>query len=159
MTMPLSIRLIRLSASAVAAALALAGCASDTYLTYQPKAGDATLLVLQGGYPGMCSQDGSYRMEPVNAADPHAVMRYSIPSGKRLTVEANMHHYATNITYSCNPSVSFVPVAGKTYALDAYMSKPACSAYVVRVDDSTATGVALEPTEAGPSCRYVPRYK
>ena len=59
-----------------------------------------------------------------------------------------------NVNYSCQPALSFVPLAGQSYLANAGVrTSNGCFFEVVRADAGKVTGVALDDSVGAPLCR------
>jgi hypothetical protein len=70
----------------------------------------------------------------------------TIPAGSRITVGAHHSWHGYNVTFSCAPRISFVPLASVSYYQDVEVEGERCTAYVYREVDTNPVGLDLEPT-------------
>lgn len=136
--------------AALLAVAASSGCAMLP--TYVPDPGRAHAEVHVAGMygdpsfcrPGMPGFD-------LPAAD--AAGRVPMPSGERVTMADWIYIDLYTVAYSCRPLVSFHPKEGERYVAATGMDGQRCWIELVREDEATRTGLALEPSAAPvPSC-------
>lgn len=131
--------------AALLAALASSGCMMLP--TYVPDPGRAHAEVHVAGMygdPSFC-RAGMPGFD-LPAAD--AAGRVPMPSGERVTMADWIYIDLYTVAYSCRPLVSFQPKEGARYVAATGMDGQRCWIELVREDDATRTGLALEPSAA-----------
>lgn len=125
----------------------LQGCVT----TYVPRPDEQMVTVRAVGFgrPEMC-KDGKYYYPPEVKGVPDAI---SVPAGQRLTLGAHLFSDGGNVSYTCRPFLSFVPVTGQTYMMNSALEGYGrCVIELVREDPATRTGLAIEPSVARSDC-------
>jgi hypothetical protein len=130
----------------IAGSLLLGGCVAP----YVPAPGEAIaqvnlsvlsgpVFMCRGGQNNRLSQDGQGYAQ--------------VPAGARVSIEESYMASNGTYSYSCSPGVSFQPEASKHYAMSFDLRDGMCYASLFREDDSTPTGLALEPSVGRPYCK------
>lgn len=75
-----------------------------------------------------------------------------VPSDVRLTIGSIHSWSGYNITYSCEPSVSFVPVGGQKYYINWAIREERCYVEVYREGAQNRVGLDIVDTISGYRC-------
>jgi hypothetical protein len=134
---------------AAAAACLLCACAAPLP-TYQPQPSDVHVSVIGTQRLSMCVKQQSYSL--ATRDDGNGKRSISVPAGARVMLSNYMSYQGYNVISSCHPSLSFKPLAGTSYFLHSGLSAGQCFIELVRADNSSATGVAPEPSVGEPAC-------
>lgn len=131
--------------AALLAALASSGCMMlPTYVADPGRAHAEVHVAGMYGDPSFC-RTGMPGFD-LPAAD--AAGRVPMPSGERVTMADWIYIDLYTVAYSCRPLVSFQPKEGARYVAATGMDGQRCWIELVREDDATRTGLALEPSAA-----------
>lgn len=128
-------------------AAALAGCGITPYVL-PADAKIAQLNIASAGRAWICADGEAHSLK----ADPSG--RVAIAAGERVTVGAAFYAQGYNVSYSCSPRASFVPVPGGTYYENFELENEHCGVYVFKESASNPTGLDFEPTfQLGGGCK------
>jgi hypothetical protein len=131
-----------LRCGAALAGLALSGCAEQ----YVLPAGAETARLKISRHAWICNDN---KRAMLSSEGDYA----AIPASRRITVGANHSWQGYNVTYSCAPRVSFVPVGGASYYQDVEVEGERCTAFVYREVTTNPIGLDFMPTmDRGQGC-------
>ena len=127
--------------------VALAGCA--TYLPYElpPNAETVKIRLSTVPKPWICA-DGKPRALSLDEKG-----YATIPAGAPVTIGAGYTSGSANVTYSCSPRISFVPLRGETYQQDFDIESERCTARVYREVSTNPVGLDFVRLARGEECR------
>ena len=130
-------------------ALSLAACTSVP--TYLPPAGQATVSArfTGPGHPSMCVDGTQYRLKLFTENDQ---LLAALPAGKRVRINAFQYYGGYQTSASCSAALSLTPEEGKPVIINNGLDGSRCYIAAVREDESTLTGVAIDPTGGPPQC-------
>lgn len=132
---------VPLIAIAVAMTIGVSACATIPDPTYQfSRNQKKALLRLEHTQNVEIQTNDKY----YNLPQPNSEGYIEIPSGKRITLSESSYFDQFNFSYSCYPSLSFIPKTGKKYIFNFYVHKHSCYVELVKEDNSTRTGVSIE---------------
>ncbi|SHN36635.1 hypothetical protein [Rhizobacter sp. OV335] len=134
------------------AASLLSGCALPVYKP-QPGVVVAKVQWMGFGEPALCLDGKVYQ---VWTRDSGGVRTAEVPTGNRISLGSRVYIDNGNASYSCQPAVSFVPVAGQSYfANTGLRATNTCFFEVVKADADKDTGVAPEESVRPSLCPLV----
>ncbi|MFN3581822.1 MAG: hypothetical protein ACK4VV_15280 [Pseudomonas sp.] len=127
-------------------ALGLTGC--QTYQNYdiQPQGPTAQIDLSSLPDPWICIHSTRLSVKSPKAG------LVTIPAGSRITVGSIFTWQGYNVTYSCDPSMSFIPVEGESYYVHGEIIAEACSTQVFVKSDKNRVGLDLVETIARGTC-------
>jgi hypothetical protein len=111
--------------------------------TYQqpPEAPAARLNTSSAGNKWICVDSKPHRL--ASGPDGYAVL----PAGRRVTVGSNYYNSVYGgTTTSCNPRLSFVPLAGQSYFMDFEIEDGRCNIVTYKEVKTNRIGLELDPT-------------
>lgn len=125
--------------------LLLSSCA--TPYAFAPDERYASVKLVLGDTISMCKDGKMYKLDTEMGKD---VVR--VPVGSRISIGTYMSYSGYNVTYTCNPFLSFSPVEGQHYITDSNVITDNCYIDIVKIDDSTKTGLAVDDTVGRRDC-------
>ncbi|MCE2596397.1 hypothetical protein K6Y31_16495 [Motilimonas cestriensis] len=137
---------INIMACALAALIAT-GCSAP----YEPKQGEETARIkplTSHPYHTICKNE--QENELIGKSEDGF---YTIPAGERISLK--FKYYETNgvASYSCWPSLSFVPKSGIDYYSSVKLRGGACYIELLKRDDSSEVGLSNEKTVKPMTCK------
>ena len=127
-----------LTVAALAACVA-SGCSSLPRYA-GPAAGEPTAIVdTSRVQPTMICTNGTlYQVGPARDN------RLAIPTSSRVALYHFVYIDDYNVSYTCNPGISFQPVNGLTYLFNLEIEDQKCRVEIYREGESNRTGLGLE---------------
>lgn len=125
--------------------LILVGCATPYPFATDEKRASVKLLNMSS--VTMCRGRELYRL---TAAEGKSEVH--VPVGERISVGTSMSYSGYNVTYSCNPFLSFLPKEGMTYILHNGLIGDKCFVELVQEDKKVETGVSFESSVGVRDC-------
>lgn len=135
----------------VSACVLLFLTACNSLPVYTPAPGDKTVEVRFVGYgrPSICFDGKGYNLDLKKDKDQQLAQ---VPADKRVMVFTYLSYAGYQVTSSCKAALSLTPRAGKPFIVNSGTTGGRCFVEAVLEDNSTATGVALDPSVGPPRC-------
>lgn len=138
---------LRMAGVATCCSLLMTGCV--VFPPYLAKPNEKTASVkLMGSVEAVFCKNSEFFSLPLEQNSDYV----RVPANERITLETRLLYSGYNITYSCYPSLSFVPEEGGAYALHTYVREKKCFVELVREDNTTLTGIGIESSVDARNC-------
>lgn len=126
----------------------LGGCAVAPPYELPAKSETARLKVASPTETWICA-DGAKR-----SFSPDKEGYAKIRAGERVIVGVQYSAQGYNVNYSCDPSVSFMPMAGESYYQDFQVEAEKCTAFIYREVTTNPVGLDFESSlDKGGRCK------
>ena len=135
----------------LAAVTVLAGCQTFPRYTAPQGSDTATVDVSRANVTVLCADGKGYTV--------------STPPGRKLSVPTNLGRVTLysfiyladyNVSYSCQPGLSFQPKAGEEYLFNIELEDQMCLPDLYRKEEGSRVGLAMEASVARPGACAMP---
>lgn len=128
----------------------LAACSSIPAYHPAPEEAQAKVTLLGWGTPYLCKGGKMFSL-PIKQDGP--LRTTSVPAGERIGLVNYISISGYQVVSTCISRASVIPRKGVDLIVNGVLADAGkCGMEIVREDTSKDTGVAIEPSFAGPSC-------